>query len=155
MKVIKEAIERTLSSRPISKVDWAASPFLAVKLSGKNAVGDFGENLYYELGIGSGIPSSIIKKGHDVLVGNKKVEVKTSFQGKSRQFSFNQIYEHKDFTHIVFVFTWPEKIEVWECERPLDFGQHFKINNGWMWSGSSPSKLDEALWTKIHEEYHE
>lgn len=155
MRIIKESIEKTLLDRPNSKVDWSNSPFLPVKNAGKNAVGDFGEHAYHLLGIKGGNLSSIVKKGHDVLVGNKKVEVKTSFQNKQGRFSFNQLYEHKDFTHIAFVFVWPNKIEVWECQRPIKFQQYFTANNGWMWSGSSPSKLDKTIWTKTHEECHE
>ena len=46
MRIIKEAIAKTLKNRPESKVDWSNSPLKPIKDAGKNAVGDFGENLY-------------------------------------------------------------------------------------------------------------
>lgn len=156
MRIIKEAIAKTLKNRPESKVDWSNSPFKDVKDAGKNAVGDFGENLY-----AFRVSGEVVKKGHDVLCSNppKKTEVKTAFRGKSRSFFFNQIYEkcpdtgnYKDWDTLSFVFVYPHSVEIWEAPREkLDFNLDFKANNGWSWSRTSPEKLP-SYFVKIHEE---
>ena len=111
--------------------------------------------LYYN---SIGVKSQIIKKGHDVIAGSKKIEVKTAFKGKSGSFFFNQIYyEHqetsavKDWDHLAFVFVSPERIEIWECERPNEPKLYFTKNNGWSWRKNNSCKL-ESIWKCIHSE---
>ena len=90
--IISESISDTLQARPSSKTDWSTSPFLKVRNAGKNAVGDFGEYCVRNYYNSIGVKSQIIKKGHDVIAGSKKIEVKTAFKNKSGSFFFNQIY---------------------------------------------------------------
>lgn len=156
--LISESITDTLRARPPSKTDWSNSPFLKVKMAGKNAVGDFGEfcvKNYYE---SLGVKSKIVKKGHDVIAGQKKIEVKTAFRGKGGSFFFNQIYYEnqetfavKDWDHLAFVFVSPERIEIWECERPDEPSRHFTKNNGWSWNKNDPRKLGN-IWKCIYTE---
>ena len=153
--VVRETIKETIESRPISKVDWSNSPYLSTKLEGKNAVGDFGENLIKNIYEQRGIKCEIIKKGYDVLVGDKKVEVKTSFQNKGKSFFFNQIKEVdedtgklKDWDHLAFVFVRPQSIEVWECKKPAKLCEHFKANNGWSWRKPTTDSLCRKTWTR-------
>jgi hypothetical protein len=127
-------------------------------MAGKNAVGDFGEHCVNNLYNSLGVESSIVKKGHDVIAGQKKIEVKTAFRGKGGSFFFNQIYyEHqetsavKDWDHLAFVFVSPNRIEIWECRRPDDPSLHFTKNNGWAWNKNSSRKL-ENIWKCIHSE---
>jgi hypothetical protein len=153
------AIERTLADRPPSKVNWDNSPYLPVKSAGKNAVGDFGEELtkdYYE---SRGLISEIINRGHDVLGGVEKTEVKTAFLGKQGGYWFNQIYyedpdtgHRKDWDFLMFVFVSPTGIEMWKCPRLDNPEDHLGKNNGYHWKGSSPSKLDKSIWTKVWSE---
>jgi hypothetical protein len=156
--LISESITDTLRARSPSKTDWLNSPFLEVKLAGITAVGDFGEfcvkNHYKSLGV----DSRLVKNQHDVLAGTKKIEVKTAFQGKQGSFFFNQIYYEsqetgvtKDWTHLAFVFVRPNRIEIWECERPDDPSLYFRKNNGWSWNKNDPRKLGE-IWKCIYTE---
>jgi len=160
--VVQETIDETLGSRPLSKVDWSNSRYLSTKLEGKNAVGDFGENLIKNIYKRRGIECEIIKKGYDVLVGDRKVEVKTSFQNKNKAFFFNQIKEVdeetgklKDWDHLAFVFVRPQSIEVWECKKPEKLHEHFKKNNGWSWRKSSSSGLCKKTWTRTYLGIHD
>ena len=153
------AIERTLADRPPSKVNWDNSSYSRVKSAGKNAVGDFGEELTKDWYESQGLISEIIKRGHDVLGGTDKTEVKTAFQGKQGGYFFNQIYyedpetgHRKDWDFLIFVFVAPQGIEMWKCERPDNPEDHFIKNNGWSWNKSSPSKLDKSIWTKVWSE---
>lgn len=156
--IISKSITDTLTNRPASKVDWNKSPLKEVKMGGKNAVGDYGEHVVKNYYRDAGIDSLIIKKGHDVLAGTKKIEVKTAFQGKAGSFFFNQIYYvdpntgvDKDWTHLAFVFVRPDSVEIWECERPPNPEEHFNINNGWSWNKNDPKKLT-SIWKKIYSE---
>tara|TARA_R110001583_G_scaffold159508_1_gene311339 strand:- start:351 stop:857 length:507 start_codon:yes stop_codon:yes gene_type:complete len=156
-EILKITIKETLENRSVSKVDWTGSPFIKTKLEGKNAVGDFGENLIKNLYESQGKEAEIIKKGHDVLADNKKIEVKTAFQNKAKGFFFNQIYyekyvenEIKDWDHLAFVFVSPFSIEVWECKRPKAPEEHFIKNNGWAWHKNSPSRLCGKTWKKTY-----
>tara|TARA_Y100000034_G_C6777503_1_gene347256 strand:+ start:170 stop:673 length:504 start_codon:yes stop_codon:yes gene_type:complete len=160
--VVRKAQKMTLEGRPISKVDWSNSPYLPTKLEGKNAVGDFGENLIYSIYEERGIECEIIKKGYDVLVGDKKVEVKTSFQNKSKAFFFNQIKEVdeetgklKDWDHLAFVFVRPQSIEVWECKKPEKLHEHFTKNNGWAWRKLSSDSLCKKTWVRTYLEIND
>ena len=159
--IVESAIQDALI-RPTGKVDWSNSPFLPVKLAGKNAVGDFGEFCFKHFSDFIHDNATIIKKEHDVITkSDKKVEVKTAFKSKAGSFMFNQIYyedksgNNKDWDHLVFVFVEPFKIEMWQCKRPDNPEKHFTINNGWSWSRSSSAKLDENLWSKIYERNYE
>lgn len=156
--LISESIEDTLRGRTQSKIDWSSSPFGKVKRAGKNAVGDFGEHCVNNLYNSLGIESRVVKKGHDVLAGEKKIEVKTAFQNKQGSFFFNQIYyEHqetsvvKDWDYLAFVFVSPNRIEIWECERPDDPSLHFTKNNGWAWNKNNSCKLRD-IWKCIYAE---
>lgn len=153
------AIDRTLADRPHSKVNWDNSRYLEVKNAGKNAVGDFGEELAYDFYLSQGVISEIIKRGHDVIGGVEKSEVKTAFQGKQGSYFFNQIYyedpetgHRKDWDFLIFVFVAPQGIEMWKCHRPDNPRDHFTKNNGWSWNKNSPSKLNKSIWTKIWSE---
>ena len=156
--IVESAIQDALI-RPTGKVDWSNSPFLPVKLAGKNAVGDFGEFCFKHFSDFIHDNATIIKKEHDVVTkSDKKVEVKTAFKGKTGSFFFNQIYYQdpqtnkiKDWDHLVFVFVEPHRIEMWECKKPTNPEKHFTRNNGWCWNRSSSDKLDKQLWAKIYE----
>ena len=156
--IISESISDTLQARRLSKTDWGTSPFLKVRNAGKNAVGDFGEYCVRNYYNSIGVKSQIVKKGHDVIAGSKKIEVKTAFKNKGGSFFFNQIYyEHqetstvKDWDHLAFVFVSPERIEIWECERPNEPELYFRKNNGWSWRKNNSCKL-ESIWKCIHSE---
>lgn len=154
----RKALEKSTFLDSLEK--WKPYPVLyeIKKDGGKNAVGDFGENLvcdYYNV---LGIPSKIVKNGHDVLVGTRKKEVKTAFLGA--KFWFNQIYYvypktdakaglPKDWEDLVFVFVSPGKIEIWEIERPQNPENFFRWNNGWMWQKPGPEKLEKPFWKHI------
>jgi hypothetical protein len=149
--IVENAI-KSASERSDGKVDWANSPFQAVRAAGKNAVADFGEFCFKNYSDHIKDPATIIRKGHDIITkSNKKVEVKTSFKTKSGSYFFNQIYYEKDWDHLVFVFVEPKRLEMWICERPNNPDEHFRRNNGWSWQRSSSGKLDKTLWTKIYE----
>lgn len=163
MQLIAEAANKALDSSTFleSLEKWKPYPVLykIKKDGGKNAVGDFGENLvcgYYER---QGVPSKIVKNGHDVLVGLRKKEVKTAFYG-GHNFWFNQIYFEypkthakaglpKDWEDLTFVFVKPGCIEIWECERPQKPEHLFKWNNGWMWQKAGSHKLDSSCWKHV------
>jgi len=156
--ILQESIKHTLTNRRASKIDWSSSPLNAVKMAGKNAVGDFGEHCVRNFYDSIGVESQIIKKGHDVVAGSKKIEVKTAFQNKGGSYFFNQIYyEHqetsavKDWDHLAFVFVSPNRIEIWECKRPDNPSLHFTKNNGWAWNKNSSHKL-ENIWKCIYSE---
>ena len=155
----RPAIERTLTNRPLSKVDWTNSPYLPVKKAGNKAVGDFGEELTKELYEEHGLVGEIINHGHDVLGGTEKAEVKTSFRGKNGSYFFNQIYYEnsetgcrKDWDFLFFVFVAPGGIEMWKCARPEIPADHFRLNNSWSWKKGSSDKLDKSIWTKVWSE---
>ena len=139
---------------------WEQAPVLydIKAFGGKNAVGDFGEYLVDEYYTSQGVDSVVVKCGHDVRCGDKKIEVKTAFENGKGGFFFNQIYyadvethADKDWDHLIFVFVSPTKIELWECQKPENPTEHFNKNNGFCWHKSSSDKLDKSIWTKIAE----
>jgi hypothetical protein len=154
---LQEIIKKTLDEVPPSKTDWKDSEFLPVKTAGKNSVGGFGEHLFRDWSEAEGNEALIVRKGHDVLSGTEKVEVKTAFKGKAGSYFFNQIYythpetgAKKDWDHLVFVFVSPTGVEMWKCARPPSPQEHFRLNNGWSFNRTSTSSLDKSIWNQIY-----
>ena len=163
-QILKEAADKALESSnhldSLEKWKHYSKLYEIKRNGGKNAVGDFGENILNLYYLSKGIPSKIIKNGHDVFVqheipGKRKKEVKTAFWTGSNYW-FNQIYYkdkntgiNKDWQQIVFVFVKPGCIEIWECDRPENPEVHFKWNNGWSWQKAGPHKLDASVWKLV------
>jgi|TARA_R110002110_G_scaffold397029_1_gene612153 hypothetical protein len=154
---LQEVIKKTLDEIPPSRTDWTNSVFQSVKTAGKNSVGGFGEHLFRDWSESEGNNARIVRKGHDVLSGTEKVEVKTAFKSKAGSYFFNQIYythpetgAQKDWDHLVFVFVSPTGVEMWKCEKPPEPQKYFRRNNGWSWNRNSPSKLDNSIWKQIY-----
>lgn len=163
-KILEESAKKALeSSNNLESLEkWKPYPKLyeIKRDGGKNAVGDFGENLVQMFYEQQGMPSAIIKNGHDVFVeninpGKRKKEVKTAFWSGNKYW-FNQIYYEnkdtgvvKDWQQLVLVFVKPGCIEVWECDRPENPEEHFRWNNGWSWQKAGPHKLDPSIWRLV------
>ncbi len=122
----------TITSK--SKVDWSKSKFLPIKNSNNQAKGKFGEFVIKEVYNGTRVNSN----GYDVETPDGwKVEVKTAFQGANEGFWFNQIYDtknfpqkiNKDFTHLAFVFVFPDEIKAFILERPEDLYDYFSTGS--------------------------
>ena len=155
-KASELAMEKSNYLKDMQKWEKCPALFDIKAFGGKNAVGDFGENLVHEWHKERGVTSAIIKKGHDVHSGEKKIEVKTAFESRMGTFWFNQIYYAdpktgvtKDWDCLIFVFVYPDRVELWEIERPENPEDHFNWNNGWSWQKKGSEKLDQSKWKMI------
>lgn len=102
--------------------DWEGSPNYLIKGMNASSKGQAGQDLVEYLAKSSGCSVyGAENKGHDLIIEETKVEVKTATSSSKGHyghiFLINQIRPKHDFEWLVFVLITPNSLEVWQCPR--------------------------------------
>ncbi len=109
-------------SRAYRLDEWEDSPNYLIKGMNSSTKGQAGQDLVEYLARESGCSVyGAENKGHDLIIEETKVEVKTATSSAKGDYGYvfliNQIRPKHDFEWLVFVLITPNSLEVWQCPR--------------------------------------